>query len=171
MSAKAAKSWLFALVLLCSSTTFAAEPAPSEASLRDLLALTRAQDTLDTMLAQMDAAMETSMRQAMEGQALSDAQRKLVDEMRGEMIALLKAEMAWNKMEPGMLEVYRTSFTQSEVDGMLAFYRSDAGKAVVAKMPLVLQNSMKLAQERLGAVMPQVQALQQEYLAKIEAAK
>ncbi|HEX2081919.1 MAG TPA: hypothetical protein VHF86_00320, partial [Xanthomonadaceae bacterium] len=94
MSAKAARSWLFALVLLCSSAAFAAEPAPSEASLRDLLALTRAQDTLDTMLAQMDAAMETSMRQAMEGQALSEAQRALVDQMRGEMVALLKAEMA-----------------------------------------------------------------------------
>lgn len=171
MSAKAAKSWLFALVLLCSSTAFAAEPAPSEASLRDLLALTRAQDTLDTMLAQMDTAMETSMRQAMAGETLSRAQRDLIDQMRVDMLALLKAEMAWDKMEPGMLDVYRTSFTQSEVDGMLAFYRSEAGKAVVDKMPLVLQNSMKLAQERLGAVMPRMQALQQEYLAKIEAAK
>lgn len=165
-------SMLFALALLCCApVALAAEPAPSEPSLRELMQVTRARDTIDTMLAQMDTAMKASMRQVTDGEQLSPAQRELVDQMSTEFVALFRDEMTWDKLEPDMLEVYRTSFTQAEVDGMLDFYRSDVGQAVIAKMPVVLQNSMKLTQGRLGAIMPKVQALQKEYAAKIAAAK
>lgn len=166
-----ARSWILAFALLLPCAALAAEPPPSEASLRALLEVTRARDTLDTMLEQMDTAMAASMRQSLGGQALSDPQREVLEQMSTQMSGLLKQEMAWDKLEPGMLDVYRQSFTQAEVDGMLSFYRSDVGQAVVAKMPLVLQNSMKLTQERLAAIMPRIQALQQEYVAKLQAAK
>ena len=163
---------LFALALLCCAPAgFATEPAPSEASLRDLLEVTRARDTVDTMLTQLDGVMKASMQQATEGQELNQAQRDLMDQMSTEFIALFKDEMAWDKLEPGVLDVYRASFTQVEVDGMLDFYRSDVGKAVIAKMPVVMQNSMQISQGRLGAIMPRMQALQKEYVAKIAAAK
>ncbi len=165
-------SWLLALALLfCSPAAFAADTAPSEASLRDLLELTRARDTLDTMLTQMDEVMKTTMRQATDGQQLNQAQRELIDQMSTEFVALFKEEMVWDKLEPDMLEVYRTSFTQAEVDGMLDFYRSNVGKAVIDKMPVVVQNSMKLTQGRLGALMPRIQSMQKDYMDRIAAAK
>ena len=165
-------SWLFTLaLLLCAPGVLAQEAAPSEASLRELMDVTRARDTIDTMLVQMDGAMKASMQQATAGEPLNQAQRDLVAQMSTDFVALFKEEMAWDKLEPDMLEVYRTSFTQAEVDGMLDFYRSDVGKAVVAKMPVVMQNSMKLTQGRLAAIMPRMQALQKDYMARMAAAK
>jgi len=50
---------------------------------------------------------------------------------------LVKEELNWATFEPMMVEVYRNTFSQHEVDGMLTFYRSEAGQAVIAKLPTV----------------------------------
>lgn len=165
-------SWLLALALLfCAPTVGAQEAAPNETSLRELLEVTRARDMTDTMLTQMDAAMKSSMQHAAEGESLNEAQRKVIDEMSAEFVALFKDEMSWEKLEPETLQVYRESFTQAEVDGMLEFYRSDVGQAVVAKMPSVLESSMSITQARMGTLLPRIRALQKEYAAKLAAAE
>ena len=45
------------------------------------------------------------------------------------------------------------------IQGMLAFYRTPAGQAVIEKMPLVMQNTMQAVQERMGAMMPAMQKM------------
>jgi hypothetical protein len=91
--------------------------------------------------------------------------------MRQRIVALMTDEMSWARYEPLLFNVYRQSFTQSEVDGMLTFYRSDAGRAVIAKMPTVMQNTMQLVQQQMAQVMPKLQQIQQEAVAKLEATK
>nr|WP_277611070.1 DUF2059 domain-containing protein [Microbulbifer celer] len=71
-------------------------------------------------------------------------------------------------MEPLFTEVYQKSLTQSEVDGMLEFYKSKAGKAVVAKMPLIMQNTMTLMQQRMAGVAPKMQEIQATAMAKLQ---
>jgi hypothetical protein len=167
---KACQLLAFAL-LVCSPAAVAQEAAPSEASLRELLEVTGARDMSDTMLTQMDVAMKSGMQQVAEGEPLNDAQRKVIEEMSVAFVAIFKDEMSWDKLEPETLEIYRKSFTQTEVDGMLEFYRSDVGKAVVAKMPGVLESSMSITQARMGTLMPRIKALQTEYAARLAAAK
>ena len=58
-----------------------------------------------------------------------------------------------------MEEIYRKSFSQSEMDGMLKFYKSPAGKAVIAKMPVVMQNTMQVMQGEMAEMMPKIQQL------------
>jgi len=54
--------------------------------------------------------------------------------MGREIGSLVKAELNWSAIEPVMIEVYRNTFSQHEVDGMLTFYRSEVGQAVIAKL-------------------------------------
>jgi hypothetical protein len=70
----------------------------------------------------------------------------------------VKSELSWEKMRDLYQQVYAETFTQEEVDGLIAFYESPAGKAFVAKMPTVMQKSMVLMQQRMA---PMVQRLQQ----------
>jgi uncharacterized protein len=91
--------------------------------------------------------------------------------MRQRFVAVMTAEMSWERYEPLMLQVYRQSFTQSEVDGMLAFYRTDAGRAVISKMPAVMQNSMQLVQQQMSQTFPKLQEIMKESAAKLEATK
>jgi hypothetical protein len=53
---------------------------------------------------------------------------------------------------------------------MIGFYRSPEGKAVVAKMPVVLQATMEAAHTRMTTLMPKLQQLQQDTTARLKAA-
>lgn len=81
--------------------------------------------------------------------------------------ASVRELMRWEVLEPILIDIYRQSFTQSEIDGMLAFYRSEVGQAVIAKMPVVMQNSIQAMQARVAALMPKLQQLQRETVAQL----
>ena len=164
------KHHAFALMaILLSPFTFAA--TPSDESLRELMKITDMPRMLESSMAQVDAMMNATMQQALAGQEVSEADQKVLQEMQGEMVTLLKQEMSWAQLEPVFMQIYSDSLSQSEVDGMLEFYRSEAGKAVIAKMPVIMQNSMQLMQQKMGSMMPKIQEIQQAAIAKIQANK
>jgi uncharacterized protein len=162
---------LAAALLLGPMLTSAADTAPTDASIRELLEVTEARKLIDNVSGQLDTAMRDSMAQALGDAQLTDAQRQILDEMRQRFVAVMTDEMSWTRYEPLLFNVYRQSFTQAEVDGMLAFYRTDAGRAVIAKMPTVMQNTMQLVQQQMAQVMPKLQQIQQDAAAKLEASK
>lgn len=163
------RSLLF-ICLLIAAQAPAQEPMASEASIRDLLAVTATEKMLDGMWAQLDSLMEASMQQALAGQQLTQRQQAIIDDMRKEMVDLLKDELSWSSYEPMMIDIYRNSFSESEIQGMLAFYRSPAGEAVIKKMPLVMQASMRAVQGRVAPLEEKMRDLQQRTLAKLQKA-
>ena len=162
---------LATLLLLAPLQVVAADAPASDASIRELLEVTESRKLIDAMTGQLDAVMRDSMSQALGDTQLTDEQRKILDDMRQRFVAVMQAEMSWERYEPLMMQVYRQTFTQPEVDGMLAFYRTDAGRAVIAKMPAVMQNSMQLAQQQMAQAIPKLQEIMQESAAKLEATK
>lgn len=142
---------------------------PSDFSIRELMAVTRAQRTLDTMYEQMEIAMKQGMAEGMPAE-LNDAQKKIFEEMGTKLMAVMKEELSWEKLEPTFIEVYRRTFTQDEVNGMLAFYRSEFGNALIEKMPTVMRTSTELMMEHVKAMMPRLQELQRDFAAQLKAA-
>lgn len=165
-------SRLFKLVLLSLflviNPAFAADNEASDASIRELLEVTQSKKMLDGVMAQMDSLMQRSMQQSLQGATLTEEQQKIMNEMQAKMVVLLKEEMSWDSMEPALIDIYKRSFTQPEVNGMLDFYRSPTGQAVIAKMPVVMQNSMQLGQSKMRTMMPKLQQLQQETMARLK---
>jgi hypothetical protein len=159
------------LACLAMPPAIAAEPPASEASVRALLAVTQSEKLLDSTMGQIDAMMQRSMRQALAGQTLTADQQKIMDRMRARTIALFREDMKWETLEPMFIDIYKRSFTQKEINGMLDFYRSESGQAVIAKMPVVMQNTMQAMQERMAVMMPKIMQLQQEAIAELKASR
>ncbi|WP_341675556.1 DUF2059 domain-containing protein [Niveibacterium sp. SC-1] len=111
------------------------------------------------------------MQAVLKDQTITPEVQALLDGMREKVVALVRRELRWEAFEPQLIDIYRRSFTQEEMDGMLDFYRSPAGRAVVAKLPLVMQNSMQAVQQVLQRLAPELQKLQQETVAGITAAE
>jgi len=162
-----------AIAILLASPTFAAtaDTPASEASIRELIDLTQARKLVDNVSSQLDSTMQTSMKQALAGRPITPAQQKILDGMRAKMLKVFNENMQWSKLEPQMIDVYRRTFTQTEIEGMVSFYKTDAGKAVIAKMPLVLQNSIQLMQSQLATMAPQIQQIQQETITELQGSK
>lgn len=163
---------LILLACVVASPAIAAEPPASEASVRELLAITQSRKLVDSTMGQVDAMMQRSMKQALAGQpTLTADQQKIMDGMRTKMIALIREDMKWETLEPMFVDIYKQSFTQKEVNGMLDFYRSEPGKAVIAKMPVVMQNTMQAMQARMTTTFPKLQKLQQDAMAELRASR
>jgi hypothetical protein len=168
------------VILLCGTIAMAADnpspmtsPAPSsppsEASVKQLLEAAQARKLVDSVMAQMDNLMLQSIAQATQGQKIPPKVQKDIDQQRGEMAAMMKELLDWKKLEPLYVRVYQKTFSQQEVDGMVAFYKTPAGQAVIAKMPAVMQNTIEEMQQMMGPVMQKIQKTQQDVLAGMKA--
>ena len=149
----------------------AADVPASDASVRELIQVTRVQDLLKTTSEEMNGYMAEAMDEALEGAEVSKEQRQIIDEMRAKIQNLFKETLSWKEFEPLVLDVYKRTFNQREVDGMVAFYKTEVGKAVVDKMPLVTTNTMEAMQGRMAQILPALQKLQEETLNKLNVAK
>ena len=168
------RSGLFVVALFCfvaSPIVFAADNTPSEASIKQLLDVGQAHKLLDAMVAQMDAYMKQAMQQATQGQRITPEIQKDIERRRAEMMAAMKELIDWNKLEPMYVRIYQKSFTQGEIDGLIAFYKTSTGQALLTKMPVVMQNTMNELQQMMQPMMQRIGRMQQEVVAEIQAEK
>ncbi|MDO4796211.1 MAG: DUF2059 domain-containing protein [Brachymonas sp.] len=104
----------------------------------------------DAMMQGMEKDVVMNMNSMMAGRReVSSETRQRIQGMQRQMVQILREEMAWENIQPIYRQIYKESFTQEEIDGMLAFYRSPAGQAMLQKMPQVLERSMQISRERL----------------------
>jgi len=155
---------------LAFSTTTQAVP-PSDASINQLLEVSKAGALMDSVWAQMDGFMKTSMQQVTKGKPLSADEQAIMDKQQAKMIAIMKDELSWAKIKDGFVQVYRDTFSQEEIDGIIAFYKSPAGQAFIDKQPALMKNTMTLMQQRMGPIMQKIQQMSAETAKELKAAK
>ena len=155
--------------LLAAPPSWSADAMASEASVRQLLEVTRSRKLMDDTMGQMDSYMRTAMNQALAGKVPTAEEQAVLDDMNRKLVTLMQREMRWDILEPKFIALYRQSFTEQEIAGMLSFYRTPAGQAVITKMPVVMQHTMATLQDLMGTMVPQMQAIQNEALQKLKA--
>lgn len=151
------------------SQALAQDAKPSEASVRQLFEVMHSSKLLDSYVTQIDDTVRASMQQAFAGQQPTPKQQKIMDDLGHSIAALVKEELNWASFEPMMIEVYRNTFSQHEVDGMLRFYRSEAGQAVIAKLPTAMQQTMASMQSHVRTLTPKIMQLEKDSAAQLKA--
>ena len=68
-----------AILALAALQCAVADDQPSEASLRELVALTGGKELVDGMFSQVDAMMQKSIQEALAGRQLTDDQQQILD--------------------------------------------------------------------------------------------
>lgn len=162
------KRLLASLVLLGAAAAHAA-PASQE-SVERLLAVTRADTMMESMYVGVEQVMRQAVARAVQGRPVKAEQQRVLDAIPRKFAAVMREEMAWPKMKPLYLQLYQETFEQDEIDGMLAFYATPAGRATLDKMPVVIQKSFALSQTLMQSVMPKMDAAMKEALAEAKLA-
>ena len=147
-----------------------ADPASQE-SVETLLAVTRTESMMESMYSGVEQMMRQGMQQSVQGKTLTAEQQLLIDAVPGKFIAVMREEFNWTKMQPLYVALYRDTFDQQEIDGLIAFYRSPAGQAFVNKMPVVMQKSLALAQSQLQSLAPKMKAAMDQAMADAKIAR
>ena len=120
------------------------------------------------MVGQMSTAMKTSMQQQTAQLNLTPEQQGYADTFAAKVDAILKNSLSMDSLKPVFLKVYLDTYTEDELDGILAFYRSPAGQAFVSKTPILMQRSIQLMQQQIGVVQPQMEEAQKEFMQQME---
>jgi hypothetical protein len=155
--------------ILLTAGAAAANNAPaSDASIREMLELTNAQQIIAGMKGQMNALMNTTVQNATKGQTLTPERQAIVDRMTAKMSAAASDMLSWDTLLPIYLRTYRDSFTQDEIDGVIKFYKSAAGQAYVKKLPLVMQNVMREMQGIIKPLQEKMLAIQKESMQELK---
>ena len=114
-------------------------------------AVTEVVNQVDAMLQQIQPA-PTPQQKARRQEALDKIAKLTKDRMR--------------KVRPDLVKAYTETFTDEEIDGLLAFYESPAGKASITKIPAVNARLGSIIQNELNAIGAEINKLAEDTLKK-----
>jgi uncharacterized protein len=122
---------------------------PSDQSINELLDVMNMPRMMDQILANMDqeikAGMQRGLQQSLRGREPTAEQRAEVDKFQKKLMGIMRDELTFDKVKDIYVRVYRETFTQEEVNGLIAFYKSPAGKAYVEKVPSVMYGGIRFS--------------------------
>jgi len=162
------KRWLaLAVVLLTMSMSAHADEASKRAKVEQLFVAMNLERSMNDMM----AAVRKQVNQAMQSMPGMDqttpAQKKLIDNFQGQVNKLVDEATSWKALEPQYADLYAQTYTEEEIDGILAFYQSPAGKAMIAKTPELTSKGMAISQHMMGDLQPKINALLEQFMQQI----
>lgn len=156
------KKSLLAVTFCLLTPVLQAAPASNE-SIEQLMKLTKVEGMIEQIHMQTDQMM-MGMSQQM---GIQDSEQAMFQQFSNEMQTLMRTEVTWEKMRKPLLEVYTSNFSQKEVDDIVAFYKTESGKSMIDKMPIVMNQSMQASQKILMELMPKIQEMGSKFEQKL----
>jgi hypothetical protein len=80
------------------------------------------------------------------------------------MLEFLAKHMSWKSLERGFVEDYMETFSQSEIEDMIAFYKTPTGAKAIATMPALMKRGARRGLESVEKHMPELQKTIEERL-------
>lgn len=112
---------------------------PTEAQVERLLNLLDVPQLIDQMLlVQMQEGARIGAERGLGPDATPEQRTKLEHVLEGQQRSL-RETLDWDRLRPMYVRVYAQTFTAEEVDAMIAFYGSETGRGIRAKLPRAMQ--------------------------------
>ena len=148
---------LAVVALLLGTSVALAQDAGKAAKIEEMLRLTKT----DEMMQQVMSQMKTMSMDQFE-KNLPPEEKAKAREQQQKIFDLVSAKMSWEKFKPAIVQIYAEVYTDEELDGILAFYRSPAGHAMIEKMPQLMSRTMAVAQKLMGDIQPEIEKMVKE---------
>ena len=62
-------------------------------------------------------------------------------------------EFSWQKTLPDYIRIYRETFTEEEIQSLIAFYESPTGKMFVRKTPLIMNKMSDVMNQKIAMIL------------------
>jgi hypothetical protein len=151
------------LLTVLASAPLAAQDQSHIDAAKELLDLMNADQSIEQAYEQIYPHMQAMADQL----GVTDAQRPIFDRYVEKMVAVMKEELSWEKMEPLMLNAYVDVYSEEELRELNEFYASPLGQKFIAKMPELMDATMRMTQDMMQAFIPRMQKIQQELQAEL----
>ncbi len=162
------KRLLLSAALSCAVISSGLAAPPSDQSINEMMDAMQLRGLLSQALKQMDEGMSQSMTQglqkSLQGKTLTPAQKTAIDTFHAKFTATANEELSFAKVKDIYMQSYRETFTQDEVNGIIAFYKSPAGKAMTEKYPVAMKKAQEQMQTKIGPLSAKLQAMVNDFV-------
>jgi uncharacterized protein len=144
-----------------------ADESTKAAKIDELMRLTN----VESMTGKMGGQIRAMMMNQLNAAGLPEESNAGAAEMMNKVVAQVEERMSWDKLKPEYMKVYADVFSEEEITGIVAFYKTPIGHAMLDKMPLLMSKSMEISQRRMAGLMPEIQRQMQEVMQKSKGEK
>jgi hypothetical protein len=134
-----------------------ADEASKRAKIEELFTVLKVDSTLQQMAAQSLARNKDVVKNMLAGRPMTEIDKRIIDENMTKMNAVVSEQLNWSKLKPAYIDLYAAAYSEEEIDGILAFYRSPVGQVMLAKNPELITKSGEIVSARMQALGPQMQ--------------
>ncbi len=124
-----------------------------EAKAEKILDLTNARAMQEQVLGQMKQMMAQQIGN------LPPDQKEKAAANQTRILEMVASRINWDKIRPMMVKIWSETFTDQELDGILAFYESPAGRSMIQKMPALMMKSMQQMQGIMAEMQPEIEKI------------
>jgi hypothetical protein len=142
--------FLVLLALISPTVVFAQPQTTKIAKIEEIFRLTK----VDQMQKQISAQMLAMMKQ------------QTGNDLGAPVAEFVMKKMSWDTMKADYIKLYDDTYTEDEISGILMFYQSAPGQAMLTKSPALMTNTMALVQKRMAEIKPELEELIKKSMAK-----
>ncbi|MGB0206131.1 MAG: DUF2059 domain-containing protein [Neptuniibacter sp.] len=124
---------------------------------------------LDTQ-SQIDAMavnLQNITKQQMASVKIPEKARPFIEQKYSEIYALLFNSFKSEEIQQKYIESFAKTYTERELEQVVEFFESPAGKAYIAKAPQLQKSQLAIAQAQVAAINPAIQKIQQQITAEL----
>ncbi len=151
-----------ALVSLLAIPAAHADDASKRAKISELLTILKVDQVPQQIIAGANQQTEALGHREF-GATETPDQQKQVTELHDKVVTLLHSAVDWKILQPEFVTAYSAAYTEPEIDGILAFYKSPSGQALLNKGPEMGQKSNQIVSQHMSAVQPQLREIVQNF--------
>ncbi|HEX3046370.1 MAG TPA: DUF2059 domain-containing protein [Bacillota bacterium] len=133
------------------------------ASVEKLLVLMNENQLLDQVFQQLKS-MQLKQLQQMN---ISPEQYPIMEKYFTKIYDIIREEMGWEKIKGDFIQIYKSVYSEEDIQQLIDFYESPLGQKVLAKMPFIMEQSIALSQKYMEEILPKIQAVSEEMLIEL----
>ena len=154
---------LLLILSLCVPATLHADEASKQARVRELFALLHVEHISDQIRSSV-MNQTAGIPKQLFGPDISPANKAKFDVLQEKILQTVDAQVGWRVLEPQYVRLYTDAYTEEEINGIVAFYKTPAGAAMIAKSPELSAKSIQLVQSKMAAVQPQLKQMVEDFV-------
>ena len=153
------RSVVFALCLCALPLSLHADDASKRTKAEEMLTLSKVDNLSKQMLASVpDRVKQAASRQMLVQTASTPDQKKITQQYLDQMGGIAQKGASWDAVHPKLVDLYVQLFTEPEMDGIIAFYKTPSGQALVAKTPELSSKTIQVLQGTVSQMEPDFKA-------------
>jgi hypothetical protein len=161
---------LLAAVFLFALPHAHADDASKRAKIEEMFNVLHIDRTMKQMMDMGLAQGKETAKSIMGDHPMTPTDQKIMDDYMAKLSAVVSDVLSWQNLKPAYVDLYASAYTEEEIDGIVTFYKSPVGQALLAKTPELMTKSSAIVNGRMQELGPRMREVMDDLQKQLKAA-